>query len=49
VWYCGVPLPESAGVGKVTIAVVGVTLLFLIFADQIVSLWTDWPWFGETH
>ena len=28
---------------------VGVTLLFLIFADQIVSLWTDWLWFGETH
>ena len=41
------PLPRVSRRGKVTIAVVGVTLVLLIFADQIVDLWTDWLWFKE--
>jgi uncharacterized membrane protein (UPF0182 family) len=33
--------------GKVTIAVVGAALVFLIFLDQLVDLWSDWLWFEE--
>ena len=43
------PLPRVSRRGKVAIAVVGVTLFLLIFADQIVDLWTDWLWFGEVQ
>ncbi|HEX6870526.1 MAG TPA: UPF0182 family protein, partial [Micromonosporaceae bacterium] len=41
------PLPKVSRRGKVTIAVVGVALLVLIFADQLVNLWTDWLWYSE--
>jgi uncharacterized membrane protein (UPF0182 family) len=41
------PLPRVGRRGKVAIAVVGVTLVLLIFASQIVDLWTDWLWFRE--
>ena len=43
------PLPRVSRRGKVAIAVVGVTLVLLIFADQIVDLWTDWLWFKEVN
>src|SRR5215831_3691040 len=43
------PLPRVSRRGKVAIAVIGVTLFLLIFADQIVDLWTDYLWFGEVQ
>src|SRR5947207_68537 len=41
------PLPRVSRRGKVTIAVVGVVLVLLILADQIVDIWTDWLWYPE--
>src|SRR5215475_8397536 len=43
------PLPRIGRRGKVAIAVIGVTLILLIFAGQIVDLWTDYLWFGEVQ
>lgn len=41
------PLPRVSRRGKVTFIVVGVALVFLLFLNQLVDLWTDWLWFGE--
>src|SRR5258705_74922 len=40
-------LPRVSRRGKVTFAVIGVTLLLLIFLNQLVDVWTDWLWFRE--
>jgi uncharacterized protein len=40
-------LPRVSRRGKVTLAVVGAIVLFLIFLNQIVNLWTDWLWYQE--
>ena len=41
------PLPRVSRRGKVTLVVVGLTLVLLLFLNQIVGLWTDWLWFNE--
>ena len=41
------PLPRVSRRGKVTLVVVGITLVLLLFLNQIVGLWTDSLWFGE--
>lgn len=41
------PLPRVSRRGKVTFIVVGLALVFLLFLNQIVDIWTDWLWFGE--
>src|SRR5262252_9560751 len=43
----GTPLPSLSRRGKVTLAVVGGAIVFLIFANQVVGLWTDWLWYQE--
>jgi uncharacterized membrane protein (UPF0182 family) len=40
-------MPRVNRRGKVTLAVVSAIVLFLIFLDQLVALWTDWLWFDE--
>jgi uncharacterized membrane protein (UPF0182 family) len=40
-------VPRVGRRGKVTLAVVSVIILFLVFLDQIVALWTNWLWFEE--
>ena len=41
------PLPRVSRRGKVTFIVVGLALVFLLFLNQIVDIWTDWLWYTE--